>query len=150
MPLQETADLTISGMTCAACQATVQRALLRQPGVSAAAVNLVTGQARIVFDPAVAEAHQFVTAVEAAGYEAEIPGREASAVAAQEARDRTEVAEYRALVVKAVVAGALGLVTMAVGSMPWLLLGITAFVMIWAGRGFYTNGFAPSSTAPRT
>ena len=142
MPLQETADLTISGMSCAACQAAVQRVLSRQPGVSAAAVNLVTGQARVVFDPAVAGPQQFVAAVKAVGYGAEIPAHETSAVAAEEARDRAEAAEYRSLAVKAVVAGALGLLTMAFGSAPWLLLGITAFVMAWAGRGFYTNGIS--------
>ena len=49
----DTADLAVTGMTCAACQANVQRALSRQPGVRTAAVNLMTGQARVVFDPAV-------------------------------------------------------------------------------------------------
>ena len=137
----ETADLTISGMTCAACQAAVQRVLSRQAGVSTAAVNLVTGQARIVFDPAVVQTTQLVGAVEAIGYGAGIPPHEASAVAAQEARDREHAAEYRSLVRKAAVAGALGLVTMTLMSLPWVLLGITAFVMAWAGRGFYSAGF---------
>ena len=105
-------------------------------------MNLVTGQARVVFDSAVAEPQQFVAAVEAVGYGAEIPAREASAVAAEEARDRAQAAEYRSLAAKAAVAGALGLVTMAFGSAPWLLLGITAFVMVWAGRDFYTNGIS--------
>ena len=98
-----TADLTVTGMTCAACQANVQRVLARQRGVSSAAVILVTGQARVVFDPAVIQPPQLVSAVEAIGYGAAIPAREASAVAAQEARDREHLAEYRAVVVKAAV-----------------------------------------------
>ena len=136
----ETANLTINGMTCAACQAAVQRVLSRQPGVSTAAVNLVTGQARIVFDPAVVQTAQLVGAVEAIGYGAGLPAPEASAVAAQEARDREHDAEYRSLVLKAVVAGALGVATMMLTSLPWALLAITAFVMAWAGRDFYTTG----------
>ena len=61
-------------------------------------------------------------------------------MAAQDARDREQLAEYRALVVKAVVSGVLGALTMALSSLPWLLLAMTAFVMVWAGREFYTNG----------
>jgi Cu+-exporting ATPase len=78
--------------------------------------------------------------VEAIGYGADIPGREASAVAAQAARDREQHAEYRAVVVKAAISGILGVLTMTLSSRPWLLLAITAFVMVWAGREFYTNG----------
>ncbi|HEY6361947.1 MAG TPA: heavy metal translocating P-type ATPase [Vicinamibacterales bacterium] len=137
----ETAILTVTGMTCAACQANVQRALARQRGVSKAAVNLVTGQARVVFDPSIVQPPQLVSAVEAIGYGAEVPAREASAVAAQGARDREQLAEYRALVVKAVVSGVLGAMTMALSSLPWILLAITAFVMVWAGRELYANGF---------
>ena len=137
----ETANLTISGMTCAACQAAVERVLSRQPGVSTAAVNLVTGEARIVFDPAIVRTAQLVGAVEAIGYGAGLPALEASAVAAQEARDREHAVEYRSLVLKAAVAGALGVVTMALMSMPWILLGVTVFVMAWAGRDLYTSGF---------
>jgi P-type Cu+ transporter len=136
----ETTHLAISGMTCAACQAAVQRVLSRQPGVSTAAVNLVTGQARIVFDPAIVHTAQLVGAVEAIGYGAGIPAVEASAIAAQEARDREHAAEYRVLVLKAAVAGALGLLTMMLMSLPWVLLGISVFVMAWAGRDFYTTG----------
>jgi Cu+-exporting ATPase len=109
--------------------------------VSNAAVNLVTGQARVVFDPAVIQPPQLVSAVEAIGYGAAIPAREASAVAAQEARDREHLAEYRAVVVKAVVSGIAGALTMTLSSLPWVLLTITAFVLVWAGREFYTNGF---------
>src|SRR5689334_15251840 len=96
-----TADLNVTGMTCAACQANVQRALSRQPGVSDAAVNLMTGQARVVFDPAVIQPPQLITAVESIGYGAALPAREASAVAAQEARDRAQVADARRLAIKA-------------------------------------------------
>ena len=77
-----TLDLNVSGMTCAACQANVQRALQRQPGVSDAAVNLMTGQARVIFDPSLVQPAQLVSAVEDIGYGAEVPSVEASAVAA--------------------------------------------------------------------
>ena len=44
--------LPVDGMTCAACQATVQRALTKAPGVTKAAVNLMTNEATVHYDPA--------------------------------------------------------------------------------------------------
>ena len=44
--------LPVEGMTCAACQATVQRALTTAPGVTKAAVNLMTNEATVHYDPA--------------------------------------------------------------------------------------------------
>ena len=43
--------IPVSGMTCAACQARVQRALEKTPGVSDASVNLMTNSASVAFDP---------------------------------------------------------------------------------------------------
>src|SRR5688572_12750051 len=105
-------DLDITGMTCAACQANVQRALARQPGVADATVNLMTGNARVALDPAVATPEQLILAVENVGYGASLANREASAVADQERRDQQQVAEYRELRVKAWVAGTIGMATM--------------------------------------
>ena len=39
--------LNVSGMTCAACQGRVQRALEKTPGVLSASVNLLTGDASV-------------------------------------------------------------------------------------------------------
>src|SRR6185312_4069158 len=59
-------------MTCAACSSRVQRALAARPGVSEAAVNLLTGSATITYDPARAHAEDLVDAVRATGYGAEL------------------------------------------------------------------------------
>ena len=53
-PARARASLQISGMTCAACQARVQKALAGAPGVVDASVNLMTAEAAVSFDPAVA------------------------------------------------------------------------------------------------
>jgi Cu+-exporting ATPase len=109
-----TADLAVTGMTCAACQANVQRALARQLGVDRAAVNLMTGQARVVFDPAVIGPDRLVSTIEAIGYGASVPAPELSAVAAQSAREEAEQQEFAELRVRAVVAGVIGAVAMVV------------------------------------
>jgi Cu+-exporting ATPase len=144
-----TLDLEISGMTCAACQANVQRALKRQPGVVDASVNLMTGQAQVTFDPALIRPPQLVSAVETVGYSASLPSAERSAVADQEARDREQALEVRSLTRKALVTGAAGALAMAAmpltgmahGRAEWLLLLIAAAVIVTTGRGFYVRGF---------
>jgi Cu+-exporting ATPase len=140
-------DLEVSGMTCAACQANVQRALSRQPGVEEASVNLMTGQARVVTDPSLVSSSQLIAAVEAIGYGAAMPSREQDAVAAQETLDRAQEAEYRVLRRRALVSGALGAAGLVVSraghgrpATGWALLAMTLVVMGWAGRQFYTHG----------
>jgi P-type Cu+ transporter len=57
-PTSDTITLPVAGMTCAACQANVQRALARTPGVQQATVNLMLHEAAIVFDPRLTSRHQ--------------------------------------------------------------------------------------------
>ncbi|SFV32806.1 mercury(II) reductase [Thermoflavifilum thermophilum] len=47
----QTAQLDITGMTCTHCAATIQKLLLRQPGVREARVDYPTGKGIVVFDP---------------------------------------------------------------------------------------------------
>jgi Cu+-exporting ATPase len=60
--------LPIEGMTCASCVRRVEKALGKGPGVEQASVNLATEQAKVAFDPAVADPEQLREAVEKAGY----------------------------------------------------------------------------------
>jgi Cu+-exporting ATPase len=139
-----TLHLNVSGMTCAACQANVQRALKRQPGVADAAVNLITGQAQVVFDPSVVDAERLAAAVRTIGYGAEIPAAEGSAVAEQEARDRAQDEEFRTLARRAAIGAAAWLAV--IGAMlagvaaPAFELAIAAFVMAVPGRDLYRRG----------
>ncbi len=110
-------DIPVEGMTCAACQASVQKALQRQPGVLDAAVNLMTKNAAVTYDPAVIRPEALVEAIRDTGYEAELPRPEQTAFAEQEARDRADEEEFRSLRRKALASGAAGLLAMIV-SMP--------------------------------
>src|SRR5688572_32006045 len=89
--------IPVGGMTCAACQATVQRALSKEPGVLDAAVNLMTESAAVTFDPAVTTPATLVGAIQRTGYEAAFPSFDQDALAAQDARDLAQAAEYHAL-----------------------------------------------------
>lgn len=61
--------LGVQGMTCAACQAHVERALRETTGVTSASVNLMTHSARVVYEPAVARLESLYDAVREAGYD---------------------------------------------------------------------------------
>ncbi len=65
-------NIQIEGMSCASCVTRVEKALRKVSGVNEATVNLATEEARIVFDPAQANAQTLVDAVKAAGYETEV------------------------------------------------------------------------------
>ena len=49
-PMSKTISIGVTGMTCAACQARVQRALTKAPGVERASVNLMTNDASVTYD----------------------------------------------------------------------------------------------------
>jgi P-type Cu+ transporter len=68
-----TVTLPVFGMTCAACQSHVERALRSTPGVAEANVNLLTNSARVAFDPALAQPEGLISAVREAGYDADLP-----------------------------------------------------------------------------
>jgi Cu+-exporting ATPase len=114
---RKTITIPVEGMTCAACQANVQRALGKAPGVEKASVNLMTHDATIVYNPGIASPQSLVDAVNQTGYESHLPAPEASTVAADEARERAHAEEYAVLLRKALTSLALGVVAM-VASMP--------------------------------
>jgi Cu+-exporting ATPase len=114
---RDTIRIPVSGMTCAACQARVQRTLQREPGVSDASVNLMMHTATVTYDPSAVSASRLVEAIRRTGYGAELASPDRSAFEEQEARDRAQTAELDSLRRKAAVSAAAGVVAMAV-SMP--------------------------------
>ena len=140
-----TIRIPVTGMTCAACQARVQRTLRKQPGVADASVNLMMHDATISFDPTATTPEQLVAAIRDTGYGAELAPPDANPIEEQDARDASDLSEYRALRTKAIVSGVIGAFTMFV-SMPlmvplWVQLVLAVGVMTWAGRHFYVRAW---------
>ena len=109
--------IPVGGMTCAACQARVQKALAKEPGVVDASVNLMMKQATIDFDPAAVSPQRLVETIRDTGYEAEIASPDQTAFEEQIARDAAQDAEFAELRQKAIVSGIIGALAM-VFSMP--------------------------------
>ncbi len=143
-----TLTINVGGMVCATCQAHVQKALDQTEGVSQAAVNLMTGQAQVSFDPAVVDAAHLLEAIRDTGYEAELPAVNQTAIEEQTQRDYEQATEARDLFVKAAVSFVLGAAAMAAPE-HWMhqnwfrytLAAVTFFIMAWAGRRIYAGAW---------
>jgi Cu+-exporting ATPase len=146
--MTQTVHINVGGMTCAACQSHVQRALERSPGVKTAAVNLMTGEATVAFDPQTIQPGALVDAIVDTGYEAQLPPAGRSAFEEQEERERSQAAEARELGIKAIVSVALGAVAMALSMrgmedplVRYVLLALAIFVMAWAGGRIFSGAW---------
>ena len=140
--------LSISGMSCAGCVATVEDALRAVPGVGAANVNFAEHTADVT--GAVAP-QTLLDAVKSAGYEAaELRGAEDEADKAA-----AETLHYRRLLRKTVAAALVGIplfVAGLIGVLPamatpggrwfWVAAGVmTALVMVYAGGHFFVGAW---------
>ncbi len=142
--------LEISGMTCAACSARLEKVLARVPGVASASVNLALEQASIAgagIDPA-----ELVAAVEGAGFGARVMESRAEArrrreAEADERRAREErhtlwLLAFSALLTVPLV---LPMLLMPFGIMlhisPWLELALATPVQVLVGQRFYRGGW---------
>ncbi len=141
-------DLQLSGMTCAACAARIEKVLNRGEGVEAA-VNFATETAHVAFDPDRATPESLIEAVRKAGYDA-APAVDPFTQPASEAR--MEARRYRrefsifalaALLTAPLVAQMGSMVTgrHEIELPVWLQFGLAAPVQFWAGARFYAGSW---------
>ena len=146
-------NLTIGGMTCAACVQHVEHALRAAPGVTAVSVNLALERAAVSYLPGQSDLAELRRAVAEYGYRVEgIVGAERDTAAELARLSRAaEIRYYRYRCIFAVAAGLLLLL----GSFhalpwaawlkswdyyPWLLWALATPVQFWAGCPFYRSG----------
>ncbi|MDH3948358.1 MAG: heavy metal translocating P-type ATPase, partial [Gammaproteobacteria bacterium] len=140
--------LSIAGMSCAGCVASVEKALQAVAGVESASVNFAEHTAQVSGDVAV---EALIAAVKAAGYDAaELRGKEDEAE-----KEIAELIYFRSLLRKAGVAGLVGIplfVAGMAGWLPglvspsgrifWLLIGLaTLGVLIYSGSHFFVGAW---------
>ena len=133
-------ELPIEGMTCASCAVRVEKKLNKLEGV-AATVNYATERASVEFEAGSVSPEQLVTAVEAAGYKAALPGDEA----ADETQEDPAVSLRRRLLISA----ALTLPVLALAMIPplqfdgwqWLSLQLATPVVLWGAWPFHRAAY---------
>lgn len=64
-------SLRITGMSCAACAARIEKKLSMLPGVSAAGVNLASEKATVEYNPSEVKVSDMISAIRSLGYNAE-------------------------------------------------------------------------------
>jgi Cu+-exporting ATPase len=143
-----TVRLSIGGMSCAGCVATVEKTLKNVPGVSEAAVNFAEHTASV---SGPVEAKALISAVVAAGYEA----AELKSRAAEDEKAAAEAAHFRRLKRKTLVASMLA-APLFVGEMFMLLPAlhspggrlygliaglVTLFVLFYSGGHFFRGAW---------
>jgi len=147
-------ELGLTGMTCAACAARIEKVLNRVPGVHAA-VNFATETAAVGFDSANATPDELIAAVVRAGYGASIRRESEAERAATKARKERE---YQSLKRELVVSAILTL-PLLVQMVPMLASGglfsaehadliprgwqlaLATPVQFWIGRRFYVSAW---------
>ncbi|MFO1495857.1 MAG: heavy metal translocating P-type ATPase, partial [Lysobacterales bacterium] len=134
---EDTLRLQIAEMSCAACVARVERALLRVPGVQAASVNLATEIASVDVAPGTAT-EALVQAVAAAGYRAAPLVEHTASAPAPPSRDWLWAALLSAPLALPMLALPFGVHAMLPGWLQWLL---ATPVQCWLGARFYRAGW---------
>jgi len=144
----ETIRLSLSGMGCASCVDTIEKTLAAVSGVAEASVNFAERTAVV---NGTADIGVLVQAVKDAGYEAS----ELRSAEDEFEKESAEMAHYRGLLLKAMVAGAVGVPLFIFGMAGWLpdlvtpfgqgfwfLVGLaTLFVLYYSGRHFFTGAW---------
>ena len=89
-------QFTITGMTCSACSARVEKAVAKVDGTKDVSVNLLTNSMQLEYDEAKTNVPAIIKAVVDAGYGASVKGQKAAAQAApQEDPIKKSIAEMK-------------------------------------------------------
>jgi len=144
----ETVRLQITGMTCAACSARIERAVAKLPGVARVTVSLPFAQAQVELDPRVVQKRQVIERIRGIGYGAEDEPEDAAAF------NRRETAAYRnrfalaALLSLPLFWALLAHLPLGLGlpappwlASPWLQWGAATVLQFYVGYPFYRGAY---------
>ncbi|WP_416955783.1 heavy metal translocating P-type ATPase [Streptomyces sp. Agncl-13] len=144
MAVLVTTDLTVGGMTCAACVKRVEKKLGKLDGVTAT-VNLATGRARVSHPPEIGP-EELVATVEKAGYTAALPlppkKKEQQRAQGDEEFEQARRERDR-LLVTALLAVPVLVLSMVPGlqfrNWQWLCFALAAPVAVWGAWPFHVR-----------
>lgn len=144
-------ELIISGMSCAACSAKIEKGLGKMEGVKQAAVNLTTERARVEYDPSQLKVSDVVHKIQSLGYDAQ-RAEEISQDEETEARQKEIHSLKTSLILSAVLSSPLVL-AMLLGLFKWENMWVTflhnpyfqlivaAPIQFIIGSRFYRNAY---------
>lgn len=134
----------VSGMSCAACAAGVEKGLNSQPGVKKAVVNFADNSVTLEFDESITDSKKLKQSVQQLGYDMITEeGENASRI-----KEEQQESNYRKLKRRTILAWLFSMPVMVVSmffmhhhylNIPLMILSLPVLVIF--GRSFYINGF---------
>lgn len=132
----------VDGMHCASCVNRIERKLGKVPGVVSVGVNLATREAHVRYQPGDVTPEQLRECVLGLGYTpVDIAESTEGMDEVDAARERAYKSNLRGLIIAAALTLPVFIISMFEIDFPgrnWLLLALSAPVVLWAGRGFFT------------
>jgi len=111
--VRESADFDITGMTCAACSARIEKVLGRMPGIAQVSVNLALETAHVEYTPGILGPREIMDKVSSIGYTAALK------------EDRKENADHRELEIKR-------------KKLKWIVSAVLSLPLLWAMAGHFS------------
>ncbi|MGE5514436.1 MAG: heavy metal translocating P-type ATPase [Bacteroidota bacterium] len=142
---EDSVELMISGMTCAACSTRLEKVLGKLPGVKRAEVNLATERASVTMLAGTATVADLVLAVSKAGFGAQMVTGQGDQLAREE---EVHARDLRRQSLRLTVSALLTLPLMAGMVIPgldlpaWVQLALATPVQFWIGARFYRGAWA--------
>ena len=134
----------VTGMTCASCVLSVEKALKAQPGVATASVNLATNTAQVSFDPEVSSEADLQKAVQEGGFDLLLETDGSSQVdleALQQKRMTALKQKLFASIALSIPLMIAGMVYMHAAWSPWVQWLLATPVVLIFGRQFFINAW---------
>jgi Cu2+-exporting ATPase len=138
--------LPVTGMSCAACAASVESVLKHTPGITQAGVNYATQSVSVKYDPAAVSPEDMDKALQGVGYGLIIEEDESDAVAEQE---RLQQEHYQKIKKSTVWSGILSLPVVVIGMFfmdrfaagNYIMMALTAPILVFFGKSFFVNAW---------
>ncbi len=146
---EDQVEMSIAGMTCAACSTRLEKVLGKVSGVGQASVNLATERASVRFPAGIVAAADLILAVQKAGFTAQLVQnsddqmrREEQAYAADLRRQTLRLVVSSALTLPLVLAMVAHMLDLGWTLSGWMQMVLSAPVQFWIGWRFYTGAWA--------
>ncbi|WP_395092624.1 heavy metal translocating P-type ATPase [Armatimonas sp.] len=144
---EQTADLSVTGMSCAACARRIEKQLGLASGVSVAGVNYATSRARVTFDAKTTSIENLVGVVKDTGYGAALIQRPEEALEAEEKARADEVKDLtRSFTVSTVLTVPLLTLAMLHGKIEFVGMNVVQLVLatpvlFYGGAHFFSGAW---------